>query len=156
MGIRATPSGCCRKMPILGWRFDAVDAWSGSERLPALVAWCTDCSAIPPESWPRRPGTSFWTCCGLAATHPLLFGHPAAEKLRQADVVYSLSHDVAHAALGQVCPPASPQPTTDCWSRLNEGCPTRSDLSLQSMAHAREIKRRMTSARLLVSPRPCK
>ena len=107
MGIRATPIRLLHgKMPILGWRFDAVDAWSGSERCarPFPFAWCTDCSAIPPESWPRLRGSA------------PLFGHAAAsqppthfcldESLAVAEKVAAkqtwfihMSHDVAHAAL---------------------------------------------------------
>ena len=109
MGIRATPIRLLHgKMPILGWRFDAVDP-SGATLTdlpgPFPFAWCTDCSAIPPESWPRLEGLRHLFLDMLRPrSHPTHFC--LDESLAVAEQVAAkqtwfihMSHDVSHASL---------------------------------------------------------
>ncbi|MEC8855348.1 MAG: MBL fold metallo-hydrolase [Planctomycetota bacterium] len=109
MGIRATPIRLLHgKMPILGWRFDAVDA-SGAALNdvpgPFPFAWCTDCSAIPPESWPRLEGLRHLFLDMLRPrSHPTHFcldeSLAVAEKVAAKQTWFiHMSHDVAHADL---------------------------------------------------------
>jgi len=65
-GLRFTPVRLLHgKLPILGWRIEEAgnhgdtetrrgEAGSGGTPLP--LAWCTDVSAIPPESWSKLGG----------------------------------------------------------------------------------------------------
>ena len=109
MGIRATPIRLLHgKMPILGWRFDAVDAAGAAVNDlpgPCPFAWCTDCSAIPPESWPRLEGLRHLFLDMLRPrSHPTHFcldeSLAVAEKVAAKQTWFiHMSHDVAHAAL---------------------------------------------------------
>jgi phosphoribosyl 1,2-cyclic phosphate phosphodiesterase len=51
-GVRATPLRLLHgKLPILGWRLDATPALAEAARDVLPLAYCTDVSGIPPESW---------------------------------------------------------------------------------------------------------
>jgi phosphoribosyl 1,2-cyclic phosphate phosphodiesterase len=56
-GYRFTPLRLLHgKLPILGFRIDAIDTDGGIAPVqppPLPLAWCTDVSAIPPETWGR-------------------------------------------------------------------------------------------------------
>lgn len=54
-GLRITPLRLLHgRLPILGFRFDAESP--GEDDGPLPLAWCTDVSAIPPETWPHLTG----------------------------------------------------------------------------------------------------
>ncbi|MCZ6544059.1 MAG: MBL fold metallo-hydrolase [Planctomycetota bacterium] len=56
-GLRWTPLRLLHgRLPILGYRIDALDDRGGvaeSQPGPLPLAYCTDVSAIPPETWPK-------------------------------------------------------------------------------------------------------
>jgi phosphoribosyl 1,2-cyclic phosphate phosphodiesterase len=60
-GLRFTPLRLLHgRLPILGFRLEALepggDAVAAEQPDPLPVAWCTDASAIPAETWPRLEG----------------------------------------------------------------------------------------------------
>lgn len=103
-GVRVTPIRLLHgRMPVLGFRFDpAGPGLSGGSVLP--LAYCTDVSAIPPETWPRLDGLSVLVLDALRHRH-----HPTHLTLAQAENIAGrvgadrtffvhMSHDLAHAA----------------------------------------------------------
>ena len=90
------------RLPILGFRFDATwESTSPDSILP--LAYCTDVSSIPPETWPRLTGLHTLVLDALRTKH-----HPThmtidraqevAERIgaRQTYFVH-MSHDLDHA-----------------------------------------------------------
>jgi phosphoribosyl 1,2-cyclic phosphate phosphodiesterase len=59
-GFRWTPLRLLHgRLPILGFRIDRVDAagaTAADQPGPLPLAYCTDASAIPPETWPKLAG----------------------------------------------------------------------------------------------------
>lgn len=56
-GLRFTPLRLHHgRLPIVGFRIDAIDGRVEADWLP--LAWCTDVSSIPPETYPRLEGLS--------------------------------------------------------------------------------------------------
>lgn len=59
-GLRIEPIRLLHgRLPILGYRIEFADADGAplaEQPAPFPMAWCTDCSAIPPESWPQLRG----------------------------------------------------------------------------------------------------
>jgi len=56
-GMRVTPLRLLHgRLPILGFRFDAEDPVEDGTDSLLPMAWCTDVSAIPPETWPHLRG----------------------------------------------------------------------------------------------------
>ncbi|MBX3390742.1 MAG: MBL fold metallo-hydrolase [Phycisphaeraceae bacterium] len=100
-GLRVTPLRVHHgRLPIAGFRIDASDA--SSEILP--LAYLTDVSAIPPETWPALRGTRTLVLDALRHRH-----HPTHLTLGQAvgiahevraDRTYfvHMTHDLGHAA----------------------------------------------------------
>ncbi|XAL99807.1 MBL fold metallo-hydrolase [Phycisphaeraceae bacterium D3-23] len=83
------------RLPIVGYRVD----WDGRS-----IAYCTDVSTIPPETWPMLEGLDVFVVDGLRYRH-----HPthmtidrAIEVCEQVGATRSflthMSHDVSHAA----------------------------------------------------------
>ncbi len=100
-GLRLTPIRFLHgKLPILGFRLDAADPACVAPWLP--LAYCTDVSGVPPESWRRLTGLSTLVIDALRYRH-----HPthftidqavaAAERVGAARTWFiHMSHDVAH------------------------------------------------------------
>lgn len=56
-GLRITPLRFLHgRLPILGYRFDAEDPDLAGPDSPLPLAWCTDVSAVAPETWPHLAG----------------------------------------------------------------------------------------------------
>jgi phosphoribosyl 1,2-cyclic phosphate phosphodiesterase len=56
-GVRITPIPLLHgRLPILGYRFDAPDALFAAPDSPLPLAYCTDISGVPPDSWPYFRG----------------------------------------------------------------------------------------------------
>ncbi|MEM9414274.1 MAG: MBL fold metallo-hydrolase [Planctomycetota bacterium] len=90
------------RMPIVGYRVD----WNGRS-----IAYCTDVSTIPPETWPMLEGLDVFVVDGLRYRH-----HPthmtidrAIEVCEQVGAERSflthMSHDVSHAEQDAAMPP---------------------------------------------------
>ncbi len=108
-GVRVTPIRTLHgKLPILSFRFDAVDS-TGSiaapQPAPLPLAYCTDVSSIPPESWPKLRGLRTLVLDMLRyRQHPT---HMTVEEaLRVAEQVAAdrtwfvhMTHDILHADL---------------------------------------------------------
>src|SRR5262249_29257346 len=83
---------------VLGFRFDDV-------------AYCTDVSAIPPESWPRLEGVRVLVLDGLRfKPHPGHFNINEAleviDRLKPEKAYLThMSHDVEHEATNRLLPP---------------------------------------------------
>ena len=109
------------RLPILGFRIDRVDASDGyepdSENMadnnddPLPLAYCTDVSAIPPETWPRLTGLKTLVLDMLRPRHhPTHFNvDQAIETAREigASQTYfiHMTHNVLHAELELKLPP---------------------------------------------------
>lgn len=107
-GLRVTPLPLLHgRLPILGYRLDAIDpAING--RTPGAdsilpLAYCTDVSAIPPETWPALAGLRTLVLDALRRRH-----HPTHFTLdRAVEVAHRvgadrtwlihMSHDLPHA-----------------------------------------------------------
>lgn len=118
-GLRITPIRLLHgRLPILGFRFDrAAPAASTPPGNPAPdhadvlpFAWCTDVSAIPPESWRHLRGLSTLVLDALRRRH-----HPTHFTLDQALRVAEqctprttyfihIAHDLAHAEVDAELP----------------------------------------------------
>lgn len=110
------------RLPILGFRIDRIsesneagpEAFStegGKNDDPLPLAYCTDVSAIPPESWPRLTGLKTLILDMLRPRHhPTHFNvDQAVETAREigASQTYfiHMTHDVLHAELDSQLPP---------------------------------------------------
>lgn len=111
-GVSVTPIRLLHgRMPVLGFRFDRADdptGESGGAGMPRSgvlpLAYCTDVSSIPPETWPALEGLSVLVLDALRSRH-----HPTHLTLAQAENIAGrvgadrtffvhMSHDLAHAA----------------------------------------------------------
>jgi len=101
-GLRVTPLRLLHgRLPVLGFRIDSPgDASPGS---PFPIAYCTDVSGIPPETWPRLKGLKTLVLDALRHRH-----HPTHLTLGQAVGVahevgaqqtyfVHMAHDLPHA-----------------------------------------------------------
>lgn len=103
-GMRVTPLRVMHgRLPILGFRFDAVAPDDDDPLLP--LAYCTDVSAIPPETWPRLTGLKTLILDALRYRH-----HPTHFTVDQAidaatrigavqTRLIHITHDIEHADL---------------------------------------------------------
>jgi len=104
-GVRVEAIGLLHgRLPILGYRIEAVaDQLRRATRALLPLAYCTDVSAIPPETWPRLEGVRTLVLDALRHRH-----HPTHMTLEQAvdvaqrigaDATYlvHMSHDLGHA-----------------------------------------------------------
>lgn len=101
-GLRVTPVRLLHgRLPVLGYRFDAP----GDSQGPTFpLAYCTDVSGIPPETWPALEGLGSLVVDALRHRH-----HPThftvgqaigvARQVRAARTWFiHMSHDLPHAA----------------------------------------------------------
>lgn len=108
-GVRITPLRLLHgRLPVLGFRFDPTGKTTPDNPLP--LAYCTDVSAIPPETWRDLDGLSTLVLDGLRhRKHPTHFSiGQAVSVARQvaADRTYfvHMSHEVSHAAMQDELP----------------------------------------------------
>lgn len=100
-GVRVEPIRLLHgRLPILGFRFDRVD---GGDPGPLPLAYCTDVSRIPPETWGKLTGLKTLIIDGLRfRKHPTHMTVSQASSVAQqvgAEQAYlvHMSHEVAHA-----------------------------------------------------------
>ena len=103
-GLRITPITLLHgRVPILGYRFEWAPGGRGSAGGVLPLAYCTDVSAIPPETWAHLEGLSVLVLDALRHRH-----HPTHFTLEQAERVADrvdadrtfyvhMSHDLPHA-----------------------------------------------------------
>ncbi len=115
-GLRFTPVTLLHgNLPVLGFRIEALDqdlqpAMEQPDPLP--LAYCTDVSGIPPESWRRLTGLRTLVLDMLRFRHhPTHFNVDqavaAAERIGAARTVFvHMTHDISHADLDPKLPEA--------------------------------------------------
>ncbi len=101
-GLQITPLALLHgRLPVLGFRLDAEHERTRADILP--LAYCTDVSAIPPETWPQLTGLKTLVLDCLRHRH-----HPTHQTVQQAvqtaDQIGAeqtwfihMSHDLPHA-----------------------------------------------------------
>ena len=106
-GLQVTPLRLLHgRLPILGYRFDAPKGTAG----PFPMAWCTDVSSIPPETWPLLTGLKTLVLDMLRHRH-----HPTHFTVDQAvEVAHEvgaestwfvhMAHEIAHAEVDAALP----------------------------------------------------
>ncbi len=114
-GLRISPLRLLHgRLPVLGFRIEAVDGAlvpsGASQPGPLPLAYCTDVSAIPPETWPRLAGLKTLVLDMLRyRRHPTHFcvdesldtaGRIAAERT----YFTHMTHDIRHAELDATLP----------------------------------------------------
>ncbi|MFO0872678.1 MAG: MBL fold metallo-hydrolase [Phycisphaerales bacterium] len=116
-GLAATPLRLLHgNLPVLGFRFDAIDpdgrVLAPSEQpSPLPLAWCTDCNAIPPETWPRLRGLRTLVLDMLRyrkhATHfSVDESVSVAHEIAASSTWFvHMTHDIGHADLDARLPP---------------------------------------------------
>ncbi len=96
------------KLPILGYRIEALDERSqvaAAQPEPFPIAYCTDVSAIPPETWPRLTGLNTLVLDMLRyRKHPTHFtvdeAIAAATQIGAKRTFFThMTHDIAHSEL---------------------------------------------------------
>lgn len=109
-GVRFTPIRLLHgRLPVLGFRIERVDG-AGSPESFLPLAYCTDVSAIPPESWGKLEGLGTLVLDALRFRH-----HPTHLTLDQAvDVAervgarrtwfVHMSHPIVHAEVDPALP----------------------------------------------------
>ncbi|HYD01754.1 MAG TPA: MBL fold metallo-hydrolase [Phycisphaerales bacterium] len=115
-GLKVTPIRLLHgRLPIVGFRLDrdggesprkpSADAAADGVLDPFPLAYCTDVSAVPPESWPALRGLSTLVVDGLRhRAHPTHFTVAQAldviERVKpRAAYLTHISHDLGHAAM---------------------------------------------------------
>ncbi len=108
-GLRFTPFTVMHgKLPILGFRIDATSKKTQAPWLP--LAYCTDTSAIPPDTWPTLSGVNTLVLDALRHRH-----HPTHFTIGQAVSVAQevgaaqtyfihMGHEVVHAEVDSELP----------------------------------------------------
>jgi phosphoribosyl 1,2-cyclic phosphate phosphodiesterase len=113
-GLRFAPLKLLHgRAPVLGFRIDAVDR-NGKlleeQPGPLPLAYCTDVSAIPPETWPRLTGLKTLVLDMLRyRKHPTHMtvdeAIAAAEQIGAARTFFThMTHDIRHAELNSQLP----------------------------------------------------
>jgi phosphoribosyl 1,2-cyclic phosphate phosphodiesterase len=109
-GLRITPLRFLHgRLPILGYRFDAEQP--GEDDGPLPLAWCTDVSGIPPETWPKLNGLKTLFLDMLRhrthQTHMNLEQALAATEQIGAEQTWfiHMAHEISHAAVDADLPP---------------------------------------------------
>jgi len=106
-GIRVTPLPLLHgRLPILGYRFDHAPQARSAESPPAdgllPLAYCTDVSGIPPETWPALRGVRTLVLDALRHRHhPTHFTVEQAQRVAEqvrADrtLLIHMTHDLKH------------------------------------------------------------
>jgi len=111
-GVEATPVRLLHgALPIVGWRFDAPGARAaGGPGAVPPIAYCTDVSAIPPESWRLLAGLDALVLDMLRErAHPthltLAEALGVAGRIGARRTVFThMTHDVRHAELSARLP----------------------------------------------------
>ncbi|MGA0418980.1 MAG: MBL fold metallo-hydrolase [Phycisphaerales bacterium] len=114
-GLRFTPIRLLHgRLPILGFRIEALgpDGRPSAEQPgPLPLAYCTDCNAIPPASWPLLEGLDTLVLDLLRhRRHPTHFSTDeaieTATRIGAGRTVFiHMTHDVGHAELEERMPP---------------------------------------------------
>lgn len=109
-GLRITPIPLLHgRLPILGFRFDPLPGQSDPDGLLPL-AYCTDVSGIPPESWRLLEGLNHLVLDGLRfRAHPTHFtidqAVSAAEQIGAGHTwLTHIAHEVLHAEVDPQLP----------------------------------------------------
>lgn len=123
-GLRITPVPLLHgRLPVLGYRLEALDERGGVARVqpaPLPLAYCTDVSAIPPETWPRLRDLRVLILDMLRyRAHPTHLtvneAGDIAERLNAERTWFThMTHDIAHADLD----PRLPERTALAWDGL--------------------------------------
>jgi phosphoribosyl 1,2-cyclic phosphate phosphodiesterase len=113
-GLRFTPLRLLHgRLPILGFRIEALDSHgriAADQPHPLPIAYCTDVSAIPPETWPLLVGLRALVLDMLRyrkhATHFTVDEAVATAANIGADRTYftHMTHDISHADLDPELP----------------------------------------------------
>ncbi len=113
-GIRLTPLRLLHgRLPVLGFRIEALDAQgriATHQPGPLPLAYCTDVSAIPPETWPRLTNLRTLVLDMLRyrkhPTHMTVDEAIAAAEHIGAQQTYftHMTHDIRHAELDAQLP----------------------------------------------------
>jgi phosphoribosyl 1,2-cyclic phosphate phosphodiesterase len=113
-GLRITPLRLLHgRLPVLGFRVDAMNSHgkvASDQPGPLPLAYCTDVSAIPPETWPQFTGLNTLVLDMLRYRH-----HPTHFTVDQAVVTAEqigarrtyfthMTHDIRHAELDPQLP----------------------------------------------------
>tara|TARA_B100000809_G_scaffold266203_1_gene327809 strand:- start:3805 stop:4338 length:534 start_codon:yes stop_codon:yes gene_type:complete len=108
-GLRFTPLRLLHgRQPVLGFRIEALDGAGGvapSQPGPLPLAYCTDVSEIPEESWGQLGGLKTLVLDMLRPQpHPTHFSTAeavsAAEKIAPGQTFFThMTHDISHAGL---------------------------------------------------------
>ena len=108
-GLRFTPIRLLHgRQPVLGFRIEALDGVGGvapSQPGPLPLAYCTDVSEIPEESWGQLGGLKTLVLDMLRPQpHPTHFSTAeavsAAEKIAPGQTFFThMTHDISHAGL---------------------------------------------------------
>ena len=111
-GLRITPLRFLHgRLPILGYRFDAEDPVDSGADSPLPMAWCTDVSAIPPETWPHLVGlkTLFLDMLRHRShpTHMTLQEAVSTASRIEAEQTWfiHMAHEISHAPVDAELPP---------------------------------------------------
>lgn len=103
-GVRATPLRLLHgKLPILGWRLDATPELGEAARGVLPLAYCTDVSGIPPETWGMLRGLKTLVLDALRhRKHPTHFtlgeAVSVAERVGAERTCFvHMAHDLGHA-----------------------------------------------------------
>ncbi len=133
-GLRVTPVRLLHgRLPILGFRLDAVDSAGvplSEQPDPLPLAWCTDVSSVPPESWELLAGLKTLILDMLRErAHPTHMtcdeSISVAERLQAEQTFFiHMSHDFTHRQLLERMPPGM----APGWDDLILGEGTNSDL----------------------------
>lgn len=111
-GLRIEPIGLLHgRLPILGYRIEAIHPALQAAAGPLLpLAYCTDVSGIPPETWPRLRGLRTLVLDALRTRrHPTHFTlEQAVETARRIEAertwLVHMSHDLPHAQTNESLP----------------------------------------------------
>ena len=113
-GLRMTPLRLLHgRLPILGYRLEALDeagAIAAVQPGPLPLAYCTDVSAIPPETWPLLTDLETLILDMLRPRHhPTHFSVDqaieAADQIAAARTWFiHMTHDIDHATLDETLP----------------------------------------------------
>ncbi len=116
-GVRFTPIKFLHgKLPVLGFRIDALDernviAAPHQQPSPLPIAYCTDVSAVPPETWKQLMGLDTLVLDMLRyRKHPTHFTvdeaiATATQIAAKRTFFIHMTHDIMHAELDPQLPP---------------------------------------------------
>lgn len=113
-GLRFTPLRFLHgRLPVLGFRIEAVDGYgkiAARQPSPLPLAYCTDVSAIPPETWPKLRGLRTLVLDMLRyRKHPTHMTvdeslHVASEVEAECTWFTHMTHDIMHSELDPQLP----------------------------------------------------